>query len=73
MALRFPENPSEGIAGAIRWPAAILMLWGSWGALVAAERCPWPRVALRLLDLSKLCARAARAMLPQRRTAVKEP
>jgi hypothetical protein len=44
------------IAEAIRWPVAVLMLWGSWGALVAAERCPAPGLALWLVDLSEACA-----------------
>jgi len=55
------------IAEAIRWPVTVRMLWGSWGALVAARRCPWPHVALRLLDLGQVCARAARAMLTPRK------
>jgi hypothetical protein len=54
------------IAEAIRWPVAVLMLWGSAATLAAVDRCPWPQGAMRLLDLGDVCSRVARRMLSPR-------
>jgi hypothetical protein len=52
------------LAGAIRWPIAIAMIWASAGTLALAERCQlWPRAGLALLDVGEWCSRVARRML----------
>jgi hypothetical protein len=50
------------IAEAIRWPVAVVALWGCGAAVTAAERCPVGR--LGLLRVADACARMARQMLP---------